>query len=90
MEERSWFPLFSERRWHMTLSTFELAELRNLATAATCGPWHRDRLEPETVRTEQEGDIVIYETQHICDAAFIAAANPATILALLDMVEKPR
>lgn len=59
------------------------SELEAKALAATEGPWMRDRLEPETIRTEAEGDIVVYETVWIKDAAFIAAANPATVLKLI-------
>ena len=57
-------------------------ELERLARAATPGPWVRDRLEPESIR-DQMGDFVVMEVEATIDAAFIAAANPATILALL-------
>ena len=58
-------------------------ELERLARAATEGPWSVDeRLEPECVRGRYD-DIVVMETERLSDAAFIAAANPATVLALL-------
>ena len=63
----------SEDRW---------ADLERLANEARPGPWKRDRLEPECVRTDDD-DIVVMEVESFCDAAFIAAANPATILELI-------
>lgn len=48
----------------------------------------RDRLEPETIRTEAEGDIIVGEVEQIKDAAFIAAANPATVLKLIEAARK--
>lgn len=64
------------------------AELEKLARAATPGPWCRDRMEPETVRTEADHDIVVYEVERNQDAAFIAAANPATVLDLLATIAR--
>tara|TARA_R110000868_G_scaffold20938_2_gene87742 strand:- start:1943 stop:2281 length:339 start_codon:yes stop_codon:yes gene_type:complete len=65
-------------------------ELERLARAATEGPWSVDeRLEPECVRGRYD-DIVVMETERLSDAAFIAAANPATILDLLAANRKMR
>ena len=73
--------------------TIDHAELRRLAIAATPGPWTAD------------GDLVAQPRGHyripICggdqcnflipvDAEFIAAANPMTVLALLDEVDRLR
>jgi len=64
-------------------SPAELADLRAKAEAATPGPWSRDR----------DGEIEGLSGEHVAtsyrdqDSAFIAAANPTTILALLDALE---
>jgi hypothetical protein len=58
-------------------------ELERLAKYASSGPWTVDeRLEAGCVRGRY-GDIIVMETELLSDAAFIAAANPATVLALL-------
>lgn len=58
-------------------------ELQRLAKAASSGPWTVDeRLEAGCVRGRY-GDIIVMETELLSDAAFIAAANPETIRALL-------
>ena len=69
--------------------TIDTTKLRELANKATTGPW------------EQINHIVFTETgdlewvvanarsgNSIIDAKYIAAANPATVLALLDDLEK--
>ncbi|MBX3533368.1 MAG: ead/Ea22-like family protein [Xanthobacteraceae bacterium] len=67
----------------------EHTELRELAEAATPGPWAATLDENYSVVTGPDGAAIAlpdYETG-ICleeaDAAFIAAANPKTVLALL-------
>lgn len=60
-----------------------LDELERLAKAASSGPWTVDeRFEAGCVRGRY-GDIIVMETELLSDAAFIAAANSETILALL-------
>ena len=74
-----------------------LDELERLAKYASSGPWTVDeRLEAGCVRGRY-GDIIVMETELLSDAAFIAAANPETVLALLseraellDTVERMR
>lgn len=90
----------------------ELASLKQLAMAATPGPWHW--VNPSTDQQRQPGEwraslrtvdefpakfspgtlpLFIVEADEICDenmdanAAFIAAANPATVLKLIEQVE---
>ena len=75
-------------------------ELRALALAATPGPWKTDRhlgsRSGEVLICFDAQDrgrgIAIAETvpgtgEEYCNAAYIAAANPATVLALLDEVD---
>jgi hypothetical protein len=78
-----------------------LAELRKLALSATPGPWiHHRESGPYTYRDEVWSDAplkdgegmgpVVDEINTKDDAAYIAAANPSTILSLLDEVERLR
>lgn len=64
----------------------QLAELERLARAATPGPWHTDRM-PYTERILSGNDFYVARTfgmrQRDLNAAYIAAANPATVLALM-------
>lgn len=72
----------------------DVGALRQVAEAATPGPWGVTQDEDSGARMVFSGDI------HLCDvsewsrwlgnAAYIAAANPATMLALLDEVEALR
>lgn len=80
--------------------TPDLAELRRLAEAATPGPWEADGLEvcqhwslPEPWRAVVNAEITCgpycyggsaRPIERDEDAAFIAAANPSVVLALLD------
>ena len=66
-------------------------ELRRLAEAATPGPWKVERDDPSpdvhdatgsVIATTMHSDLSRMEDGH--NAAFIAAANPAAVLALLD------
>lgn len=68
------------------------AELRRLAKAATPGPWGRDGFYIHTTR--KEGGTTYVETWNTLagiarkeNAEFVAAANPKTILALLDEID---
>ncbi|MBK0415255.1 hypothetical protein JD974_12645 [Chromobacterium haemolyticum] len=64
----------------------QLAELASLARAATPGPWHTDRM-PYTERILSGNDFYVARTfgmrQRDLNAAYIAAANPATVLELI-------
>lgn len=69
----------------------DVQELRRLAEAATAGPWRRGTFGGVYIDTEPNGyGIAQCSTKSgpmrncNCNEAFIAAANPATILALLD------
>jgi hypothetical protein len=64
-----------------------LTELRKLAEAATPGPWREGTPPPNGTTTV--GTVQGLMTAHCFngrDSAFISAANPATILALLDLI----
>lgn len=69
------------------------AELRRLAGSATMGPWHSYVLDHETeARVVGDGWVVAQCASMGAgrvgrDARFIAAANPATVLALLDALD---
>jgi hypothetical protein len=76
------------------MSNFDKRALREAAETATPGPWVEKRGEVTTADYEVEGatyldlicncEIVGTESPN---AEFIAAANPATVLALLDELE---
>lgn len=74
----------------------DYAALRKVAEAATPGPWvRRSYVCDETGRTVQEPGVYAPSSESIvvCDVndfdeRFIAAANPDTVLALLDRLEK--
>ena len=61
--------------------TPDLAEMRRLAEAATPGPWSTAAFQL-VIDVAQRIDVGM--CGHRDDAAFIAAANPAAVLALLD------
>lgn len=80
-----------------------LARLRELADKATPGPWYGDVTPPGPSGSVARNEaIVTADKVHIArrglqksiqwwrDASFIADANPATVLALLDEVERLR
>ncbi len=73
---------------HPTATPIDLDELERLAKAATPGPWHSTRL--GDVSPEDEHDPLICEPMSDADAAFIASANPSTILALITEVRALR
>ena len=69
-------------------------ELRRLAEAATPGPWRTSKAD-DTAIMSFDNDVAhtvgIYEVEAEtmeADAAYIAAANPAAILALLDRLAR--
>ncbi|HHD2946972.1 TPA: ead/Ea22-like family protein [Enterobacter bugandensis] len=76
------------------MSKIDKRALRESAEGATQGPWVEKRGEVTTADYEVEGATYL---DHICNceiigtespnAEFIAAANPATVLALLDELE---
>ena len=80
------------------LTPEKLAELRRLAEAATPGPWEAfgavdgrrgERwlgvtTDMRAIESARAGDVFAAQNCTRQDALFIAAANPATVLALLD------
>lgn len=82
--------------------TPDLAELRRLAEAATPGPWEAfgavdgrrgERwlgvtTDMRAIESARAGDVFAAQNCTRQDALFIAAANPATVLALLDDVDE--
>ncbi|HCF3885658.1 TPA: ead/Ea22-like family protein [Pseudomonas aeruginosa] len=69
------------------------AELRRLAEAATPGPWGRDGFYIHTTR--KEGGTTYVETWNTLagiarkeNAEFVATANPKTVVALLDEIDR--
>jgi len=72
----------------MTLPT-QYKELRELAEKATPGPWKR---EGRYIKVNMQQPVVceVESRESRDNAAFIAAANPQTILALLQELEEAR
>jgi hypothetical protein len=77
------------------MKQINIARLRELAEKATPGPWHKSgNLNNNVIQTSH----ITRDVWHICacfhagepDAEFIAAANPQTILSLLDELEQLR
>lgn len=76
------------------MSDIDVARLRSLAEAATPGPWRRtdsgDRHWLRDVRDTTNRGVAWCGTLHVeqahADAAYIAAANPQTMLAILDRI----
>jgi hypothetical protein len=70
--------------------TIDLDKLAELARAATPGPWEHgtgyEQSEPGDFVSAAGGEVVVCEDQAptAADAAFIAAANPAAVLALVE------
>ena len=72
----------------------DLTTLRRLAEAATPGPWYLHTSD-DTLVSSESGEIVQAQGEYMieyasmeADAAYIAAANPQAILALLDRLER--
>lgn len=79
--------------------TIDTTKLRELAQKATPGQWELRFFSDKTVVAQEKrrGEfrellLVVRQPRerHVRNAAFIAAANPATVLALLDEVENTR
>lgn len=70
--------------------TIDTKRLRELAEAATPGPWVAEDYNEGEVYTVDPFKLVCKVWRHPQDqvAAFIAAANPQTVIALLDEVER--
>ena len=71
----------------------ELSKLREAAEAATPGPWHAPGLGELHAENHDEIAQILYahSDEGFCgtdaDANFMAAANPATVTALLDLID---
>lgn len=79
--------------------TIDTTKLRELAQNATPGPWVLRFFSDKTVVTQEKrrGEfrallLMVRQPRerHVSNAAFIAAANPATVLALLDELDNNR
>jgi Ead/Ea22-like protein len=71
--------------------TVDRAKLRELAEQATAGPWHRhfsDAQKADHIRSTATREWVAQFAASEADAAFIAAAHPGAVLALLDALEQ--
>lgn len=74
--------------------TTDYAHLRALAEAATPGPWHHAQHPADDQMHDIRGpindahNVVIYAECEPEDAAYIAAADPPTLIALLDRLEE--
>lgn len=74
----------------------DLSRIETLAREATPGPWERDELQPRAVYRAKYDDCLrrvsecpaLYGQQAMRDAAYIAAANPAAVLALIERVRE--
>ena len=75
--------------------TLDVTELKRLAQAATPGPWHVSGYAPEAIRSSNSIVRAVArraapeDTWDVArrDAAYIAAANPQAILALIERLE---
>lgn len=67
-------------------------DLRRLAQAATPGPWgNTDVSDPTRINSPYDQVAICYRTSRaIANARFIAAANPVTVIELLDEIERLR
>ncbi|MDU5197717.1 MAG: ead/Ea22-like family protein, partial [Enterobacter sichuanensis] len=71
------------------MSSIDKRALREAAEKATKGQWAVE-FDDEIYSTDgvnHEQIAMVFSENEACDAAFIAAANPATALALLDELE---
>lgn len=69
----------------------DLDELERLAKAATVGPWRQHHLSPQCINGPAGRCIAdCYEALNKDNAAYIAAANPSTVLALLEELRLAR
>lgn len=69
-------------------------ELRRLCTSATPGPWYISAPAEQAVWHDKDRRYLIADTSSVFqadgNAEYIAAANPATVLALLDELDRLR
>ncbi|MGO2188843.1 MAG: ead/Ea22-like family protein [Microbacterium gubbeenense] len=78
------------------MTTIDTKRLRELAEAATSGPWHHHRIPNDDQIHDIRGpindlhNVVIYAECEPEDARYIAAIDPPTLIALLDELEKYR
>lgn len=83
----------------MTLDPTKLAGVRSAAEKATPGPWGQDDSEihtpgpdftliAETQPLPGDSDPSGFSPQEIANAAFIALANPATVIEMCDAIER--
>lgn len=66
----------------------EQARLRALAMAATPGPWSAYAYRVRKIDPSGEAHVMCDYCWSPVEAAYIAAANPAAILELLDLIEQ--
>jgi hypothetical protein len=62
------------------------SDLRNLAADIRTSSWHVSLVDDGSHSVFADGGILVAETYSRQRAAFIAAANPATVIALLDRI----
>jgi hypothetical protein len=77
------------------VTDLNLTELREIAVAATDGPWNLHTLRTDETHDirgsiDDEANIVIYAECEDADADHIATFDPPTVLALIDEVERLR
>ena len=79
--------------------TIDTIELRELAQAARPGPWERDICQIDKMWlkgrlqecvTNQDAIVMAVTAEDDATAEYIAAANPATVLQLLDEIDRLR
>lgn len=69
----------------------DLKALREVAEKATPGPWHIGHIsehEPEIVDIDGSNGLTICKSYGQADSSYLCAANPITILALIDRLER--
>lgn len=73
----------------------DIEQLRELAQAATPGPWTKGTYESEYAEAFErfgvhgpDGTQIVAVWENSADADYITAINPVVLLALLDMVEE--
>ncbi len=77
------------------MTDLDLTKLREIAVAATDGPWNLHTLRTDETHDirgsiDDEANIVIYAECEDADADHIATFDPPTVLALVDEVERLR
>ena len=77
------------------MTELDLTKLREIAEAATDGPWNLHTLRTDETHDirgsiDDEANIVIYAECEDADAHHIATFDPPTVLALIDELERLR